>query len=91
MIYTLLLAYIKFQFSGLILNLSRIILESLFFRQQRIDLLGLNFSDPPEKKTLFNFLYVDYFLPGTIEIVFIIWRPSKKWVFSKEYVFLTVS
>jgi len=56
MIYTLLLAYIKFQtaFSGSILNLSRIIQESLFFRQHLIDLLGLNSPDPPEKQDVFQ-------------------------------------
>ena len=56
MIYTLLLAYIKFQtsFSGSILNLSRIIQEALFFRQHLIDLLGLNSPDPPEKQDVFQ-------------------------------------
>ena len=54
MIYTLLLAYIKFQtsFSGAILKLSRIIQESLFFRQHLIDVLGLNSPDPPENKDI---------------------------------------
>ena len=54
MIYTLLLAYIKFQtsFSGSILKLSRIIQESLFFRQHLIDVLGLNSPDPPENKDI---------------------------------------
>ena len=44
MIYTLLLAYIKFQtkFSFSVLNLARIIQESLFFRKHLIDILGLN-------------------------------------------------
>jgi len=43
MIYTLLLAYIKFQtlFSFSILKLSRLIDETLFFRQHLIDVLGL--------------------------------------------------
>jgi len=42
MIYTLLLAYIKFQtkFPSSILNLSRKIQESLFFRLHLIDILG---------------------------------------------------
>ena len=54
MIYTLLLAYIKFQtsFSGSILKLSRIIRESLFFRQHLIDVLGLNSPDPPKNKDI---------------------------------------
>ena len=54
MIYTLLLAYIKFQtsFSGSILKLSRIIQESLFFRQHLIDVLGLRSPDPPENKDI---------------------------------------
>lgn len=49
MIYTLLLAYIKFQtkFSSSILKLSRIFRESLFFRQHLIDILGLKPPDPP--------------------------------------------
>ncbi len=43
MIYTLLLAYIKFQthFSFSILKLSRLIHETLFFRRHLIDILGL--------------------------------------------------
>jgi len=43
MIYTLLLAYIKFQthFSFSILKLSRLLHETLFFRQHLIDVLGL--------------------------------------------------
>ena len=67
MIYTLLLAYIKFQtsFSGSILNLSRIIQESLFFRQHLIDLLGLNSPDPPEKQDVFQLSFCWLFLPDT--------------------------
>ena len=54
MIYTLLLAYIKFQtsFSGSILKLSRTIQESLFFRQLLIDVLGLRSPDPPGNKDI---------------------------------------
>jgi hypothetical protein len=54
MIYTLLLAYIKFQtsFSGSVLKLSCIIQESLFFRQHLIDILGLNSPDPPKNKDI---------------------------------------
>ena len=50
MIYTLLLAYIKFQtsFSFSILKLARMIQESLFFRQHLIDILGLTAPDPPK-------------------------------------------
>ena len=50
MIYTLLLAYIKFQtcFSSSILTLSRMIQESLFFRRHLIDILGLKSLDPPK-------------------------------------------
>tara|TARA_B100000315_G_scaffold235803_1_gene251020 strand:+ start:237 stop:1397 length:1161 start_codon:yes stop_codon:yes gene_type:complete len=55
MIYTLLLAYIKFQTksSFSILNLSRKIQESLFFRQHLIDVLGVG---PPKvpKTTVFS-------------------------------------
>ena len=55
MIYTLLLAYIKFQTksSFSILNLSRKIQESLFFRHHLIDVLGVG---PPKipKNTLFS-------------------------------------
>ena len=49
MIYTLLLAYIKFQtsFSFSILKLARMIQEALFFRQHLIDILGLTSPDPP--------------------------------------------
>ena len=51
MIYTLLLAYIKFQTksSFSILKLSRVFSESLFFRRHLIDLLGL--SPPNCQKT----------------------------------------
>lgn len=50
MIYTLLLAYIKFQtkFPSSILNLSRKIQESLFFRLHLIDVLGLTKKKPPD-------------------------------------------
>lgn len=52
MIYTLLLTYIKFQtqFPASILNLARIIQETLFFRQHLIDILGLRSSLPPNNK-----------------------------------------
>ena len=48
MIYTLLLAYIKFQthFSFSILKLSRLLHETLFFRQHLIDVLGLATQKP---------------------------------------------
>ena len=51
MIYTLLLAYIKFQTksSFSILKLSRIFSESLFFRRHLIDLLGLS---PPNSQKI---------------------------------------
>ena len=39
-------------FSGSILKLSRIIQESLFFRQHLIDVLGLRSPDPPENKDI---------------------------------------
>jgi len=50
MIYTLLLAYIKFQtkFTGSLLFLSRKIQESLFFRDHLIDVLGLAPKKPPD-------------------------------------------
>lgn len=53
MIYTLLLAYIKFQtkLSFSVLKLARIISETLFFRQHLIDLLGIRtdkISKPPD-------------------------------------------
>ena len=50
MIYTLLLAYIKFQtkFPSSILNLSRKIQESLFFSLHLIDVLGLTKKKPPD-------------------------------------------
>ena len=53
MIYTLLLAYIKFQtnLSFSVLKLARIINEALFFRQHLIDLLGLSIQKihkPPD-------------------------------------------
>ncbi len=50
MIYTLLLAYIKFQtnFAGSLLFLSRKIQESLFFRDHLIDILGLRPKPPPD-------------------------------------------
>jgi len=53
MIYTLLLAYIKFQTksSFSILKLSRIFSESLFFRRHLIDLLGLSPPNSPKIPT----------------------------------------
>ena len=53
MIYTLLLAYIKFQTksSFSILKLSRIFSESLFFRRHLIDLLGLSPPNNPKTST----------------------------------------
>ena len=53
MIYTLLLAYIKFQTksSFSILKLSRIFSESLFFRRHLIDLLGLSPPNSPKIHT----------------------------------------
>ena len=50
MIYTLLLAYIKFQtkFPSSLLNLSRKIQESLFFRLHLIDVLGFANKKPPD-------------------------------------------
>ena len=50
MIYTLLLAYLKAQskFDGSILCLSRKIIESLFFRDHLIDILGLSPKKPPD-------------------------------------------
>jgi len=50
MIYTLLLAYIKFQtkFPSSILFLARKIQESLFFRLHLIDVLGLSKENPPD-------------------------------------------
>lgn len=54
MIYTLLLAYIKFQtkFSDSILKLSRIFHESLFFRRHLIDILGLKPPDTPHPQSI---------------------------------------
>ena len=51
MIYSLLLAYLKFQskFSHSVLNLSRIFHETLFFREHLIDLLGLRPNKVPDK------------------------------------------
>ena len=50
MIYSLLLAYLKFQskFPHSVLNLSRIFHETLFFRQHLIDLLGLRPDKVPK-------------------------------------------
>ena len=50
MIYTLLLAYIKFQtkFPAYTFNLSRKIQETLFFRRHLIDILGLPSKKPPD-------------------------------------------
>jgi hypothetical protein len=50
MLYTLLLAYIKFQtkFSFSILKLARMIQETLFFRQHLIDILGLKIPHKPK-------------------------------------------
>lgn len=66
MIYTLLLAYLKDQstFYGSILCLSRKILESLFFTDHLIDILGLSPKNNLIYTTFFRFLFVE-FLPDT--------------------------